>query len=451
MKDMTQGKPWKVIISFAIPLILSGIIQQFYNLADSLIVGNFAGGAGYITGEQALAAVGASTTITFLFVGLGGGGSMGCGVIISQLFGAKRMGDVKTSIFTSLIFFSLFALVLAIIGSIVAAPVAVALNTPEDILGPATDYLRIYMFGLPFLFIYNVCNAIFNALGDSKKPLTFLIFSTVFNILLDYVFVAKLHWEVKGVAWATFIAQGSACILSLSVLLKKTFAMDAMGQKVRAFDGARLKGMLRIAIPSMLQMSIVSVGSLLVQAIINGFGSAFLAGYSAAHKIHNFMSTAINTCGQAISTYSAQNIGADRLDRVGEGIRSVLTFMVSVSLVMVVIVFLFGENLVGMFVDSPTAEVIDAGVYYLRLVVIGMVPFCFFNCFNGVARGAGYMPAFTVSTLTDLFVRVVFAYAFVNILGRNVVAISVVVGWAVGVVVSCAFHFSGRWKKAKRI
>lgn len=451
MKDMTQGKPWKVIMAFAIPLILSGIIQQFYNLADSVIVGNFAGGSGYITGEQALAAVGASSTITMLFVGLGGGGSMGCGVIISQLFGAKRMGDLKTSIFTSLIFFSLFALLLTVIGSIIATPVAVALNTPDDILDAATDYLRIYMYGLPFLFIYNVCNAIFNALGDSKKPLSFLIFSTIFNIILDYVFVAKFHWEVKGVAWATFIAQGSACILSLTVLLKKTIAIDAQGQPVRAFDGGKLMSILRIGIPSMLQMSIVSIGSLLVQAVINGFGSAFLAGYSAAHKIHNFMSTAINTCGQAMSTYTAQNIGADRLDRVNDGIRSVLTVMVGVSLAMVAIIYLFGENLVGLFVDAPTSKVLDAGVFYLRVVVVGMVPFCFFNCFNGVARGAGYMPAFTISTLSDLVVRVAFAYAFVNVFGRNVVAISVVVGWGVGITISCIFHFSGRWKKVKRI
>lgn len=451
MKDMTKGTPWKVIMAFAVPLILSGIIQQFYNLADSVIVGNFAGGSGLMTGEEALAAVGASSTITMLFVGLGGGGSMGCSVVISQLFGAKRMGDLKTSVFTSLIFFTLFALTLAIVGSVIAAPVAVALNTPVNILDPATDYLRIYMFGLPFLFIYNVCNAIFNALGDSKKPLMFLIFSTLFNVLLDYIFVAKFHWEVKGVAWATFIAQGSACLMSLAVLLKKTAAIDANGEKVRAFDGGKLKSILRIGVPSMLQMSIVSIGALLVQAIINGFGSAFIAGYSAAHKIHNFMATSINTCGQAISTYTAQNIGADRLDRVNEGIRSVLAVMLSVSLVMVAVVYLFGQDLVGMFVDAPTAEVLEAGVFYLRVIVVGMIPFCFFNCFNGVARGAGYMPAFTISTLSDLVVRVAFAYAFVGLLGRSVVAISIVVGWGVGIVISCAFHFSGRWKKAKRI
>ena len=451
MKDMTQGKPWKVIMAFAIPLILSGIIQQFYNLADSVIVGNFAGGSGTITGEEALAAVGMSSAITMLFVGLGSGGSMGCGVIISQLFGAKRMGDLKTCVFTSLIFFSIFALTLAVIGSIIAAPVAVMLNTPENILSPATDYLRIYMFGLPFLFIYNVCNAIFNALGDSKKPLMFLVFSTLFNILLDYVFVARLHWEVKGVAWATFIAQGAACLLSLAVLLKKSLAIDSHGDNVRAFDGGMLKSMLRIGIPSMLQMSIVSIGALMVQAVINSFGSAFIAGYSAAHKIHNFMATSINTCGQAVSTYAAQNIGADRLDRVNEGIRSVLTVMISISLVMVAVIYLFGENLVGLFVDAPTAEVLEAGVFYLRVVVVGMVPFCFFNCFNGVARGAGYMPAFTISTLSDLVVRVVFAYAFVGLLGRSVVAISIVVGWCVGITISCAFHFSGRWKKVKRI
>lgn len=448
---MTQGKPWRVLMKFAAPLILSGIIQQFYNLADQAIVGNFGGAGGSMTGQSALAAVGASVVITTLFIMLGGGASMGCNVIISQLFGAKRFGDLKTTLFTSLLFFSGFSVLLAILGSFISAPLLRVLDTPEDIFPAARDYLSIYMYGLPFLFLYNVCNAIFNALGDSKKPLYFLIFSTVMNVFLDYVFVAKFGWAVVGVAWATFIAQGAACLISLTVLLLKARGINPGDGIVRAFDKKRLAAMLRISVPSMIQMSIVSVGALLVQRVVNTFGSSFIAGYSPAVRIQQFMSTAVNTMGSAVSTYTAQNIGAGRYDRVSGGIRASLTFMVSFSLLVVGVIYLFGGTMLGWFGDSLDKTAVDAGVFYLRVVVLGMAPFCFFNVFNAVARGAGYMPAFTISTLTDLAVRVAFAYLFVGLLGRHVVAISVVTGWAFGVTTSVAFHVSGRWRTAKRI
>lgn len=456
LKDLTRGKPWKVLLMFAIPLVLSGLIQQLYNMADSLIVGNFASVEnGGISGVNALAAVGASSTITMLFISLGNGGSMGCGVVISQMFGGKRFGEVKTTLYTSLIFFCGLAVVMMIAGSLLAGPMTGWMNTPTEIYDAAVDYLRIYMFGLPFLFIYNVCNAIFNALGDSRKPLYFLIFSSLFNILLDYIFVAKLGWAVKGVAWATFIAQGLACLLSLGVLLHKAAGIDAGDEKVKFFDGKTLLSTLRIGVPSMIQMSIVSLGALLVQAVVNSFGPVFLAGYSSANRIHMFISTVIHTVGSAVSTYTAQNIGAGQYDRVQAGIRAALSFMVAFSLAMVAVMFLFGRNLVGLFVDEPVDKVLSTGAFYLKLISIGMVPFSFFNCFNGVARGAGYMPAFTISTLSDLAVRVAFAYLFAycfpSVLGENVIAVSVIVGWCVGTILSVAFHCSGRWKHARKI
>ena len=451
MKDMTHGKPWKVLMAFAIPLILSGIIQQFYNLADSIIVGNFAGAGGAMTGEDALAAVSASSTITNLFIMLGNGASMGCGVVISQLFGGRRYGDLKTTLYTSLIFFGGMAVAMMTVGSIVAGPLTSIMNTPENIFGAAVDYLRIYMFGLPFLFIYNVCNAIFNALGDSRKPLYFLIFSTIFNIALDYIFVAKCGWAVKGVAWATFIAQGLACILSFVTLLRKTSKIDVRGEHVRLFDKKRLFSMLRIGVPSMLQMSIVSVGALLVQALVNDFGAGFIAGYGSAVRIHQFMATAVNTMGSAISTYSAQNIGAGRYDRVNGGIKAALTFMLSFCLVLIGVAYIFGGDLVSMFSEDTSQEALQAGVHYLRTVVIAMIPFCFFNCFNGVARGAGYMPAFTISTFSDLGTRVIAAYALVGVFGRDMIAYSVAIGWVIGAAIAISFHATGRWKHAKRV
>ena len=186
-------------------------------------------------------------------------------------------------------------------------------------------------------------------------------------------------------------------------------------------------------------------------ALVNGFGPAFMAGYGSASRIHHFMSTTVNTMGSAISTYTAQNIGAGRHDRVAEGIKASLTFMFSMTLILTVITYIFGGDLVGLFSDDTSAEAMQAGIFYLRLIVVALLPFSVFNCLNGVARGAGYMPAFTISTLTDLGVRVAFAYAFVSVFDRNVIAISVAVGWVIGMIVSLSFHLTGRWKNAKKV
>ena len=238
-------------------------------------------------------------------------------------------------------------------------------------------------------------------------------------------------------------------------MLHKAAGIDAGDEKVKFFDGKTLLSTLRIGVPSMIQMSIVSLGALLVQAVVNSFGPVFLAGYSSANRIHMFISTVIHTVGSAVSTYTAQNIGAGQYDRVQAGIRAALSFMVAFSLAMVAVMFLFGRNLVGLFVDEPVDKVLSTGAFYLKLISIGMVPFSFFNCFNGVARGAGYMPAFTISTLSDLAVRVAFAYLFAycfpSALGENVIAVSVIVGWCVGTILSVSFHCSGRWKHARKI
>ena len=294
MKDMTKGKPLTILLSFAIPMILSGMLQQCYNIADSIIAGRYAG-------VDALAAVGVSNPITQLFVGLGSGLGMGCGVVIAQLFGGKKMSQVKTAIFTALIAIISMSLVLMLAGGLLAPQISSWLNTPEDIFRDATSYLRIYMWGLPFLFIYNICNAIFNALGESKKPLYFLIFSTVLNIFLDLLFVAKFQWGVAGVAWATFIAQGLASLLAITVLLHR---VKSIKEKYTYFDTTLMGGMARQGIPTMFMMSVVSIGSLFVQALVNSNGSDFIAGYSAALKINGFFNVVIGTLGNAVSTFA---------------------------------------------------------------------------------------------------------------------------------------------------
>lgn len=442
MKDMTKGSPMKVILSFAIPMILSGLLQQCYNIADSIIAGQYAG-------VNALAAVGVSNPITALFVGLGTGAGMGCSVVISQLFGAKQMGRVKTSIFTALLSFVAMSLVLMLIGGGLAGQIAIWLNTPDNIYSDAVSYLRIYMWGLPFLFLYNIANAIFNALGDSKKPLCFLIFSTFFNIALDIVFVAKLGWGVAGVAWATFIAQGLASLLAISVLLLKVHGIKAPFQY---FDKELLRGMSKVGVPTMFQMSVVSIGSLFVQALVNSNGSDFIAGYSAALKINGFFTVVITTLGSAVSTFSAQNVGAGQMDRPGQGLKAGMTINLIYVACAIVVVFCFGEPLIGLFVDeTASAAVYETGTGYLHVVTTASLFFVVLNNTCAVCRGAGYVVASTSTTFVDLVIRVASAYALSGVLGSSSVYWSVAFGWLVGAVMGAYFYLNGKWKTVKLI
>ena len=440
MKDMTKGSPLKLIVAFAIPMIISGLLQQCYNLADSLIAGRFAG-------VEALAAVGVSTPITQLFVGLGTGIGMGVAVVIGQIYGAKRMKDLKTSIYTALITLLAVSAILLTVGTIFTPALLRIMNTPDNIFEDAKLYLSIYMFGLPFLFMYNIANSIFNALGDSKKPLYFLIFSTVFNIFLDLLFVAKFHWGVAGVAWATFIAQGMAACLAVFVLLRRAKKLE---KKVPVYSFTLLGGMMKVGIPTMIQNAIVSIGNLFVSALVNSYGSNFIAGYSAALKINGFFVIVIVMVGNAIATFSAQNIGAKQLDRPAEGLKAGMMINFGYVALASICMFLFGHHLIGLFVDETAAEeVFSAGVGYLKVVTVSSFLFIILNNCCAVCRSAGYMISFTSTTLVDLIVRVSTAYLLTKALGSASLYWSVTLGWGVGAVMGAYFFLSGKWKNIR--
>ena len=440
MKDMTKGSPLKILLSFAIPMILSGMLQQCYNIADSIIAGRYAG-------VDALAAVGVSNPITQLFVGLGSGLGMGCSVVIAQLYGGKKMSQVKTAIFTALIAIISMSLVLMLAGGILAPQISSWLNTPEDIFKDATSYLRIYMWGLPFLFIYNICNSIFNALGESKKPLYFLIFSTVLNIFLDLLFVAKFQWGVAGVAWATFIAQGLASLLAITVLLHR---VKGIKEKHTYFDTTLMGGMARQGIPTMFMMSVVSIGSLFVQALVNSNGSDFIAGYSAALKINGFFNIVIGTLGNAVSTFAGQNIGAGNYERPVQGLRTGLTINLSYVCFGILIMYLFGEQLIGIFVDAnASAAVYETGVGYLRVVSVGSLFFVILNNTCAQCRGAGYVIASSVVTFVDLVFRVSCAYLLFNVIGSSSIYWSINIGWFIGACIAVYYYKCGKWRNVK--
>lgn len=443
-QKMIYGKPAKSLILFALPMVAGNLFQQFYNIVDSIVVGNY-------VGEDALAAVGASSSITMLFIAIATGAGIGCSVIISQLYGAGKIQEMKTAISTALISFTVLSAVLMGVGLFANQILLKWMGTPDNILETSSVYLRIYFMGLIFLFLYNILNSIFNALGESKIPLYFLIFSSLVNIALDLIFVINFKMGVAGVAWATLIAQGISACLSFIFLIKKLSRIDASEEDTLKssvlFSFFSLKRMCRVAVPSTIQQSIVSIGFLLVQVVINRYGSPVIAGYTAATKIDSMAIMPMISVGNAISTFTAQNIGAGKPERVKEGYHAGLLMIAVISLTITSLLYLFGHILVGAFLDTETSkEAIATGIEYLRVVSVFYILMGFMNVTNGILRGAGDVKVFMLSTLCNFSTRVVLAHALSLLILQKAVWWSIPIGWGIGYTISILRYVSGKWK-----
>lgn len=434
-------KPMKALVKFSIPMIIGNFFQQAYTIVDSAIVGHY-------NGETALAAVGASYALTtiFMFIALGGG--IGASVIISQHFGARRFAQMKTATYTALLTFLGLSVLLAGFGLLFSRPIMSSLNTPKDALGIAVVYLNIYFYGLPFLFMYNILSSLFNALGKSRIPLYFLIFSSLLNVVLDWYMVAILDMGVPGAAYATFIAQGLSAILSFIVFLKEISQYKEKANGV--FSVVELGHMTRIAIPSILQQSTISIGMMLVQSVVNGFGTQALAGFSAAIRIENLCLVPLASFGNALSSYTAQNIGADKKDRVPQGYRAANIMVGITAVVICVVLELFHTQIIGMFLDaSPSPETVATGENYLKFVG-------FFFCWvglkmavDGVLRGAGDVKMFTIANIVNLSIRVLLSWFGAPVWGIQMVWYAVPMGWFANFVISYCEYRTGRWRTKK--
>ena len=443
--DLTEGKPSKKLFWFSIPLLLSVAFQQLYQMADSMIVGRFA-----ITpeaGELALAAVGASYPITQLFVAVATGVNIGTSVLVSQLFGAKRYLRMKTAISTALITTAVIALLLTLVGALATDAMMAALQTPENIFQDGSLYLRVYVFGLLFLFIYNVCTGIFNAMGDSRTPLVLLILSSVSNVVLDLIFVAVFHWDVAGVAWATFIAQGAAGILALILLLRRVRSFDTGGHFL-LFSPDMLRRLTNYAVPSIAQQSFVSVGNVIIQYFVNLCGATVIAGYSAATKVNMFALTCCMSFASGLSSYVAQNIGARKLDRIGPGLKAGALFSIGLALVFMAVYLPFADVLIGLFIPAGSGSgVIDVGRQYLYILTPFYVIICIKFVCDSVLRGAGAMRPFMVTTFSDLILRVGFSMILFQFWQELGIWISWPIGWLLGTAISAFFYRSGVWRR----
>ena len=436
---LTEKNPFYALLVFAIPIIIGNMFQQFYTLVDSAVVGRY-------VSITALAAVGASTSLTNIFIFVASGGGMGASVIVSRYFGAKEYKKMKSAIYTAMISFLILSTLLAVLGLIFGKSIMILLKTPDDALDLAVEYLNIYFFGLPLLFMYNIISSMFNALGKSKIPLVFLIFSSLLNIALDFYMVVELGKGIAGVAWATFIAQGLSAFLSFVVFMFEMRRFDETADKI--FDINELFTMTKVALPSILQQSTVSIGLMLVQSVVNSFGSEVLAGFTASMRVESLVIVPFIAIGNALSSYTAQNLGAGKDERVTKGFRTALCMVAAFAVIICVFLEICKEPIVELFLgDELTPDALETGVGYMSFMgwfygLIGLK-----MAMDGVLRGAGDMIMFTVANLANLGLRVVLATILAPLYGVAFVWYAVPVGWLLNFSLAFAQYKTGRWRR----
>ena len=435
-KDLTVGKPESVLWKFCLPLFASIIFQQLYNIADSLVAGKF-------IGENALAAVGNSYEITLIFIAFAFGCNIGCSVIVSQFFGAKDYKNMKTSVYTAMISTALLCAVLMLFGVLFCGNLLKLIKTPSAILDDSKLYLDIYIYGLPFMFFYNMATGIFSALGDSKTPFIFLAVSSVTNIFVDIIFVKAFNMGIAGVAWATFICQSISAVLAVIVVFIRLSKIKVL-QRCPLFSFIILVKLLKIAIPSILQQSFISIGNIIIQSVINEFGAGTIAGYSAAVKLNNLVITSFTTLANGISNFTAQNLGAGKSERIRDGFKAGLKMVWIISIPLVLLYFFAGKQLLYLFLDNPTKTAIHTGIMFLCI----LSPFYFVVSTklvaDGILRGAGLMSRFMITTFTDLILRVVLAIILSKQFGSTGIWCAWPIGWSIATTLSVIFY-----KKAK--
>ena len=440
-QDLTVGNPDRVLRRFCLPLFGSIIFQQLYNIADSFVAGKF-------IGETALASVGNSYEVTLIFIAFAFGCNIGCSVIVSNFFGAKEYGKMKTAVSTACISSAVLCAVLMAAGIFGCDALLRLIRTPAEAFADSKLYLDIYIWSLPFVFFYNISTGIFSALGDSKTPFIFLAASSTANIGVDILFVTAFDMGVAGVAWATFLCQGMSCMLALSTVMIRLKGIKT-AEKAEIFSKKILRKFALIAVPSIMQQSFISVGNIIIQGVINGFGTGVMAGYSAAVKLNNLVITSFTTLGNGISNFTAQNIGASKLSRVKDGFKAGLKLVWTLGLPLFLLYFFAGRYLLLLFLESPTEDALGAGLAFLRIISPFYLVISVKLVADGVLRGAGMMRMFMASTFTDLILRVVLAVMLSRTaLGSTGIWCAWPGGWAVATVLSVLFYRSGPWKTA---
>ena len=436
---LLRERPLRALFLFALPMIVGNLFQQFYTMADSMVVGRY-------VSENALAAVGASYSLTNVFICVAIGGGAGASVLTSRYFGAREYDRMKGSISTALLSFLAVSLVLAALGLPLGREFMILLKTPEDILNMAVEYLNIYFCGLPFLFMYNVLSSMFNALGRSRIPLYLLIFSSVFNIVLDIWMVRSLHLGIAGVAWATLIAQGISALVSFLIFLRELKSYPGTPKKL--CSPGELSSMCRVALPSIFQQSTVSIGMMLVQSVVNSFGPQMLAGFSAGMRVESLCIVPMAALGNAMSSYTAQNLGSRQTGRVREGYHAALRLTAFFAVFLCLSLEFFHAPIIASFLGSDgTSLALETGSSYLRFIGFFFALIGLKMSTDGLLRGAADMKLFTLANLANLSLRVIFAVTMAPRFGIAMVWYAVPLGWLVNFLISFWEYRTGKWER----
>ena len=402
--------PLKALTVFAMPMILGSFFQQVYNMADSIIVGQFVGSA-------ALAAVGA-------------------GVLVSRYFGAREYGKMKTIVSTSLLSFLILSIALGVFGFCFSHSMMSALQTPADILDDAVLYLRVYFVGFPFLFMYNILSTMFTSIGESKIPLGLLIFSSILNIFMDLWMVAVLGLGVFGAALATLIAQGISAVFSFLIFF---YRMRRYKSNFRLFDWRELHSMLRVAVPSVLQQSTVSIGMMIVQAVVNPFGTQALAGYAATMRVENVFSLIFVSIGNAVSPYVSQNLGANKPERIKKGYQAALVLDACFAVIAFLIIATLQTQISSLFLGKDgTALAYQVSGDYMKWLSYFFIFMGIKMATDGVLRGLGIMRPFLIANMVNLAIRLSVALICAPRFGIAFVWLAVPAGWFANFLISYA-------------
>jgi len=420
-KEMTHGNPMKLILQFTIPLLMGNLFQQMYNLVDSIIVGR-------ALGINALASVGASSSITFLIIGFVMGSCSGFAIPVAQSFGAKRESDMRKYIFNGMILVIILAAFLTAVTSILCRAILKWMGTPEDIIQGAYEYLIVIFMGIPFTFLYNILSGIIRSLGDSRTPFLFLVISTILNVVGDLFFILHLHMGVMGAGVATILAQAISGILCLIYMLYH-FKILKMQKEEKRIDLKRMGKLLGIGIPMGLQFSITAVGSIMLQSAINGLGSAAVAAYTAAIKIKQVAMCPYDALANAIATYGAQNLGAGKIDRIKTGLKDTIFVGILYSIFAGIILNLYGDNIATLFVEPANLEILAKTQQYLGTIGIFYFALCLLNVLRCTVQGLGYSgPAF-FSGVCEMIARTVMAVFVIPVYGYTAACFTDPTAW----------------------
>ncbi len=444
MNSMTKGTPWVHILKFSMPVLLGLLLQQLYNTVDAIVVGRFAG-------EASLSAVGTTGSFSYLFLAIATGFASGCGVVIAQYFGAENEKQVKQSAGTGILFLMVLGVISSIISIVVSRPAYSHLvHVPDDFLELTLIYFRIYSIGLVFQFGYNIFSSVLRAIGDSAATLYFLLISSVINIILDIIFVAGFNWGVAGAAVATVISQAASFIAAYFYMRIKypIFRFTLSDYK---WNNKIIIKTIKIGLPMTLQLAVISIGLTLIQRAVNEFGQVMTASFTVGQRMEMYLNLPCNAFQTTLATYTGQNIGAGKIDRVKSGAKQTILISLIMTVLISIIVWFSSDMIIELFGLGPEAA--KYCLAHIRAVALINIVLSVYVPIFGLFQGAGYSILPMVVATCALFVRVSVTYLlrYSPFLGHTIVWWNGIFGYGVGFTITWSFYLSGLWNKNKNI